>query len=137
MAKLASFLETQSAGFGGSIALGFLLGMLPVFAKFFGVPLDVRHVTLSAGALTLSISSLGIDSAGWEPVIWAWLGIGIIGLLNFGVSFSLALVVALRARDVPGSEWRMLPLAVFKHFLKHPFQYFYPPKHDPTAPEHH
>src|SRR5690606_33338262 len=34
MAKMARFLERQAAGFGGSIALGTLLGMAPVFAKF-------------------------------------------------------------------------------------------------------
>lgn len=142
MAKLARFLEHQAAGFGGSISLGFLLGMLPVFAKFFGLPLDVRHVTLSSGSLTLAMSSLGLDAVGWGPFISAAIGIAIIGLLNFGVSFVLALVVALRARDVARGERRTLPIAVLRRFVRRPFEFFYPPKEDPNgsggrAPQHH
>jgi site-specific recombinase len=133
MAKLARFIEKQAAGFGGSIALGTLLGMVPVFAKFVGLPLDVRHITLSTGSLTLSMSSLGLEGAGTGPFVMACLGIVFMGLLNFGVSFALALVVALRARDVPRGERRTLPIAVLRHFFRRPLHFFYPPKEDPTA----
>ncbi|HVK83625.1 MAG TPA: hypothetical protein VM513_05935 [Kofleriaceae bacterium] len=137
MVRLARFLEHRAADFVGSVSLGILFGMLPVFAEFFGVPLDVRHVTLASGSLSLSISSLGIDGAGLGNVIWASAGIVIVGLLNFSVSFALALVVALRARDVPRGERRKLPLAVLRRFLKHPFAFFYPPKDDPNLPPAH
>src|SRR5688572_23070196 len=137
MAKAARFLERQAAGFGGSIALGTLLGMVPVFSKFVGLPLDVRHITLSTGSLTLSMSSLGLDGAGTGPFVMACLGIVFMGLLNFGVSFALALVVALRARDVPRGERRTLPVAVLRHFLRRPLHFFYPPKDDPTAAASH
>jgi site-specific recombinase len=142
MAAMARFLERQAAGFGGSISLGFFLGMTPVFAKFFGLPIDVRHITLSTGGLTLSIQSAGVDALGWGPVLWACSGIVFIGLMNFGVSFALALVVALRARDVPRGERRMLPGAVFRRFLRKPFEFFFPPKEVPgqestgTHPKH-
>ncbi len=128
MERLAHFLEHESAGLGGSIALGVMLGMTPVFAKFFGLPLDVRHVTLSTGSLTLAISSIGVDGAGWGPFLWAVAGIAIIGLLNFGVSFVLALVIALRARDVPRGERNTLPGAVFRRFVRKPLEFFYPPR---------
>jgi site-specific recombinase len=131
MAKAARFLENQAAGFGGSVALGTMLGMVPVFGKFLGLPLDVRHVTLSSGSLALSICALGTDGAGWSAVIAASFGIAIIGLLNFGVSFALALVVALRARDVPRGERRTLPGAVFRRFLRKPKEFFYPPPEIP------
>ena len=128
MARWAHFLEHQAAGIGGSIALGVLLGMAPKLAKFIGIPLDVRHITLSTGSLTLSMSTLGLDGAGTAPFVWACVGIAIIGLLNFGVSFALALVVALRAREVPRSERRTLPVAVLRRFVRRPFEFFYPPK---------
>jgi site-specific recombinase len=127
MTRAARFLEREAAGFGGSIALGVLLGMVPVFAKFFGLPLDVRHVTLSAGSLTLAVTSAGVKAIGWTPLISAAVGIAVIGLLNFGVSFALALVVALRARDVPRGESKSLPGAVFRRFLRRPMEFFYPP----------
>ncbi|HEU0030652.1 MAG TPA: hypothetical protein VFQ53_08465 [Kofleriaceae bacterium] len=134
MAKAARFLEHEAAGFGGSVSLGFLLGMLPVFAKFFGLPLDVRHITLSTGSLTLAISSVGIDHIGIGLFVAAAIGIAIIGLMNFGVSFALALVIALRARDVPRGERRMLPVAVLKRFVKRPLEFFIPPREAPGEP---
>lgn len=140
MVKIARFIEHHAAGFGGSVSLGFLLGMTPVFGKFFGLPLDVRHITLSTGSLTLSMSSVGLDAVGWNAFLWACAGIACMGLLNFGVSFALALIVALRARDVPRGERRTLPLAVLRHFVRHPIQFFYPPKEPPgaaPAPHHH
>lgn len=133
MAKWARFLENQASGFGGSIALGFLLGMVPVFAKFFGLPLDVRHVTLSSGSLTFAMSTLGVDAVGWSTFAAASIGIAIIGLLNFGVSFALALIVALRARDVNRGERLMLPAAVLRRFVRHPLQFFFPPRDPPGA----
>ena len=128
MAWIARFLEREAAGFGGSIALGFLLGMIPAFAKFFGLPIDVRHITLSTGSLTLALSSIGVASVGWGAVLSAVLGIAAIGLLNFGVSFALALVIALRARDVPPGESRTLPGAVARRFVHRPLEFFYPPR---------
>jgi site-specific recombinase len=134
MARIARFLEREAAGFGGSIALGFLLGMIPTFAKFFGLPIDVRHITLSTGSLTLALSSIGVGAVGWGAVASAVVGIALIGLLNFGVSFALALVVALRARDVPRGERRTLPGAVLRHFVRRPVEFFYPPR-DAGPPE--
>ena len=83
---------------------------------------------------TLAISSVGVDAVGWSPIIWAWVGIAFIGLLNFGVSFALALVVALRARDVPRGERRTLPCAVFRRFLRRPWSFFFPPRDPPSRP---
>ncbi len=128
MDRWARFLEQQAAGFGGSVALGVLLAFFPIFGKFFGLPLDVRHITLSTCGLTLSTSSATIEGLGTGPFVWACLGIVVIGLLNFGVSFTLALIVALRARDVPRGERAALPGAVFHRFLRKPFEFFYPPK---------
>jgi site-specific recombinase len=138
MARAARFLEREAAGLGGSVSLGFLLGMMPVFAKFFGLPLDVRHVTLSSGSLSLAISSIGLEG-GWAPILWGWAGIACIGLLNFGVSFALALVIALRARDVPRGEQRTLPWAVLRRFLQRPIEFLWPPKEAPgeALPEAH
>jgi site-specific recombinase len=134
MSRWARFLEHQAAGFGGSVSLGFMLGMVSPMAKFFGLPIEVRHITLSTGSLTLAMQSLGLDAVGWGPFIRACIGIMFMGILNFGVSFALALVVALRARDVQRGESRSLPFAVFRRFLRSPVQFFWPPKDDPNAP---
>jgi len=135
MDRWARFLEQQAAGFGGSVALGVLLAFVPIFGKFFGLPLDVRHITLSTGSLTLSTQSAGVETLGTSTFAWACVGIGVIGILNFGVSFTLALIVALRARDVPRGERAALPGAVFRRFLRKPLEFFYPPK-DSKPVEH-
>jgi len=131
MQRAARALEHHASGLGGSVSLGFFLGMTPAFAKFVGLPLDVRHVTLSSGALTLAMASQGVDAVGWSPIIAAWIGIAVIGLLNFGVSFALALFVALRARDVPRGERRTLTWAVLRKFVRQPWIFFVPPR-DPV-----
>src|SRR6185503_9029508 len=104
MQWLSRFYLRNIAGVGGNTSLGLLLGMTPVMGKFFGLPLDVRHVTLSTGALTLSLAALGPAALSTEAFWAAALGIVIIGILNFGVSFVLALAVALRARQVDRSD---------------------------------
>ena len=136
MASAARFLEHHAAGFGGSVALGTLLAMVPAIGnKFFGLPIDIRHITLSTGSLTLAVSSVGADGVTTSAFIAACLGIVIIGILNFGVSFALALVVALRARDVQRGESRTLPFAVLRRFIREPLEFFYPPRERKPAAE--
>ena len=127
MNRIATFVTDHSAGIGGNVTLGFLLAMTPVAGMFFGLPLDVRHITLSTGSLTFSVMSLGVQSLTLAPVI----GIAIIGLCNFGVSFALALTVALRAREVTTRERVDLAVSVFREFLRRPHHFFFPPKDPP------
>jgi site-specific recombinase len=127
MNRVAKFITDHSAGIGGNVTLGFLLAMTPVAGMFFGLPLDVRHITLSTGSLTFSVISLGSDSLTLAPVF----GIAIIGMCNFGVSFALALTVALRAREVSTRERVNLAVSVFREFLRRPHHFFYPPKDPP------
>jgi site-specific recombinase len=136
MRWLSRFLQRNIAGFGGNTTLGVLLAMTPIMGKFFGLPLDVRHVTLSTGALTLAICALGFtpDTA---PLIYAAVvGIAIIGSLNFGVSFMLALAVALRAREAKRSDRLRLIVSVLATFFRSPLQFFFPPKQDDATPVH-
>jgi site-specific recombinase len=104
--------------------------------KFFGLPLDVRHVTLSTGALTLSVCALGGETLSTEDFWAAALGIAIIGCLNFGVSFVLALAVALRARQVNRSDRFRLLLSVMATYVRSPMQFFFPPRAQATPRVH-
>jgi site-specific recombinase len=128
MARVAKFFARNVSGFGGNVTLGFLLGMTPVLGVFFGLPLDVRHITLSTGALTLAGCSLGAGELALASFQWAAVGIAVIGLLNFGVSFVLALAVALRAREVTPNERFYLAGAVVRRFFRSPLSFFFPPR---------
>lgn len=110
--------------------------MTPVMGKFFGLPLDVRHVTLSTGALTLAGCSLGAETLVSNDYLAAAGGIAIIGSLNFGVSFVLALAVALRARQVERSDRFKLWRSVFATFVRSPMQFLFPPRSDAEVEVH-
>jgi site-specific recombinase len=122
MRWLSRKLHKHIAGFGGNITLGFMLGLVPAFGKFLGLPLEVRHVTLSSGGLAMSVCTLGLDAPG---VFAAACGIGCMLVLNFGVSFALALGVAVRARGVEHAGLRLLA-AVLKRLVRSPGEFFFP-----------
>jgi len=49
-----------------------------------------------------------------------------IGLTNLTVSFSLALIIALRARQVSFAQWRLLISNLSKRLVSHPHEIFLP-----------
>jgi site-specific recombinase len=124
------------SGVGGNVSAGFLLGMTPVVGKFFGLPLEVRHVTLSTGALTLAACERGWE-AFHEPAFGsAALGILVVLVMNFFVSFVLALSVALRARDVARRDRLRMWISVFLTLARSPAQFFFPPRRADATPVH-
>jgi site-specific recombinase len=131
LAKIADSFSRNIAGWGGSVALGFMLGMTPSIGHFFGLPLDVRHVTLSSGTLALGVTSLGAATVGAEALALGALGIAFTFVLNLSVSFYLALRLALRAQDVPGTDrWAILRM-LGQHLVSQPREFFWPPAKDP------
>jgi len=98
---LADFLSRHVGGVATAAVLGFGLAFAPELGRFFGLPLDVRHVTLVTGSLALAIAGLGPGALHLED--WAGMlsGIVVIGVCNLGVSFTLAFGMAVRARRMP------------------------------------
>ncbi len=124
--KFAKWLSHNAAGFGSNSTLGFLLAGVPIFSRLFGIGLDVRHVTLSTCALTFATCSLWGHPELGSMVAWSSGGVVIIGLLNFGVSFYLALTVAARARSLTQATVFFLFKEVFRAFLRGPREFFFP-----------
>jgi site-specific recombinase len=133
MKSLARFVERNTSMIGGSVTLGFLLGMTPVFGSIAGLPLDTRHLTLSTGSLTLAVAALDPQQIDGATLAGAVVGVILIGSLNFGVSFVLALRVALRAREVGFEERVRLGKAVIRRFYRHPSEFVLPPKRERRA----
>jgi site-specific recombinase len=94
---------------------------------FLGVPLDVRHVTLSTGLLALASASLGyrLLLGGW--FFWALGGIATMFVLNLGVSFCLSLFSAVRAYNLPKEETRELLRRLGRRFYQSPLDFVLPP----------
>jgi site-specific recombinase len=124
--KLASLLNRNLGGWSTSIVLGYLLGFTPVIGHFFGLPLDVRHVTLSTGTLALSVAHFGAASMGRRWFFAAVAGIGEIFILNLIVSFSIAAYVGLRAYDVSSREQLEILRFLVMDGLKSPLRYVWP-----------
>lgn len=104
-------------GLATNVALGSLLGFSTIFGKFFGVPVDVRHVTLSAGTLFFSFMSLDNLMQTLELVALALSSILIIGVLNFSVSFLISFLVAARARGLRLKQYSYLLRLIVRRFI--------------------
>jgi site-specific recombinase len=88
VATLARF-----GGLVGNASLGFLLGGVPASFAILRIPIDIRHVTVSAASVVLAIAAHGGTA---EVVLLAASGVAMIGMVNIGVSFALALWLAVR-----------------------------------------
>jgi site-specific recombinase len=132
MKRLAEFVDRNISGWITCIVLGYLLGFTPAVGGFFGIPLDVRHVTLSTGTLALAAASLGRDwlHSGW--FVRTLYGIAITFVLNLGVSFSIAASVAMQAYEVPRADRLQAIGYTLKSFFRSPRRFLFPPKNDPA-----
>jgi len=125
MRHVANIFERNISAWSTSIVLGYLLGFIPLLGHFFGIPLDVRHVTLSTGTLALAAASLG---KGWFYRGWfihTLFGIGVIFVLNLAVSFGIASWVAFRAYDVSYADRVQLLKYVVKSFFRSPLRFLF------------
>jgi site-specific recombinase len=135
MKHLGDWVDRVVAPWSNSIALGYLMGFTPELAHFFGIPLDVRHVTLNTGMFAFSAASFGLMAFRQWWLYSAIGGIAIMFVLNLGVSFSIASIVALRAYDVGRSEQLSILRSAFQQILKSPLQFLLPvEKRAPLVP---
>jgi site-specific recombinase len=130
--RVSQYFSKNISGWGGSIALGYMLGMLPPLGRFFGLPLDVRHVTLSTGTVALGAVSLSRDTIPDGALLWAAAGIAVTFVMNLSVSFYLALRLALRAHGVNLGGNITMVRTIFRAFLRSPGEFFFPPADDPA-----
>ena len=130
MRRAGDWLERNVASWSTSIVLGYLLGFAPVVARFFGIPLDVRHVTLTTGTLALAAARFGTSSFGHGWFYFATAGIAITFVLNLGVSFSIASLVALRAYNVPRPEQAQILKFLVQEFVSSPLSFVFPTDED-------
>jgi len=104
-----------------------------MLASMIGIPLEVRHVTFVTGQLAYAGMQRGPEGVLHADYLMSLGSILLVGALNFGVSFALALWVAFRARDVRASEQARLLFAVLKRFREAPLDFLRAPKEAPAA----
>ncbi|HEX5634414.1 MAG TPA: hypothetical protein VFX50_14335 [Gemmatimonadales bacterium] len=127
--RAAAFTAEHFGGIVGYVALGFLLGFLPVFLEsFFGIGLEVRHITLQAASVAFAwLPLFDVGLLGWAELGWSLAGIALTGVLNFTVSFWLALRTAFRARDFKPGERAALWRDIRRAFVTQPGRFLWRP----------
>jgi site-specific recombinase len=125
--RLAHWVRHHAPGSVGYFVLGFLLGTVPIVFELFGIPLEVRHVTLAAASLGYALDASRIyGQLHWQDAVVAFLGIGFVGVLNIVTSFLLSFLLAVRARNIGGAQSRRFLREVGMELLAHPLSFLLP-----------
>lgn len=123
--KLAKLYEKRWAGIISNFWFGVFMGSISSIGLFLGLNLDIRHITFASGNLALGLYGANYVVSN-SMIFWGVFGIGIIGLVNFMVSFSLSLGLAFRSRAISLSELKFVGAAIWKHFKARPISFFFP-----------
>ena len=117
--KVIHYIENNFGALIGNIALGFFLGMAGFFGKTFGIPFDIRHITISAA--NAAIGFFGLDHNISSKELWYTIfGVMGIGFLNFAVSFGLAFFVAVKSRGIHLRDYPEFIGILWRYIKKYP-----------------
>ena len=123
--KLAALYEKRWAGVISNFWFGIFMGSTASIGMFLGLNLDIRHITFASGNLALALYGSNYGVSHWM-LFWGIFGIGIIGLVNFLVSFSLSLGLAFRSRAISLFQLRYVTVSIWRHFKEKPMSFFFP-----------
>ncbi|MCS4432884.1 site-specific recombinase [Aquiflexum gelatinilyticum] len=123
--SLSDYLDNNLGSLAGNFFLGVFLGSLGSLGIIFGLPLDVQHITFASGNFGLAFVSVG-EQLTLNEVLLTVSGIFGIGVMNFLVSFSLAIFVAIKSRNVTFKQSKKLFGILMLRFLKSPHHFFLP-----------
>ena len=133
--RWAAFTRLNISGFASNISLGFMLGLIPAFAAFFGLGLEVRHVTLSAGQLGAACAAIGWDVVREPALWWCVAALPVMGAMNLGVSFYMAFRLALRAHNVTGVDRKHISDVIGRRWREAPMSFFWPTSEPVLLPQ--
>jgi len=130
--RFTAYIENNLGALAGNFFFGFLLGGATGLGVLLGLPLDIRHIAFSSAYV--GYAAAAYDFAVPVALIGVTVaGVVLIGVMNLLVSFSLALYVAMRSRGITFAQGRVLSILVLRHFIRHPVDFFFPPRSTETA----
>lgn len=125
--RIANYVENNLGALAGNFYFGCLLGGMSGLGILLGLPIDIRHIAFSSAFV--GFASFGLDfMLSWQAAAYAALGLVLIGMVNLGVSFGLALYVAMKSRKVRFNQWRTLVRSLASRLNQHPGEFILPPK---------
>jgi site-specific recombinase len=123
--SLSNYYAKNWAGIVSNFWFGGFLGATAPIGLFFGLDLDIRHITFAAGNFALGL--YGKDFTVDSYTFWiSLLTVFIIGFFNFLVSFGLSMLLAFRSRKLNIGEVSEIYREIFRYFLKNPLKFFIP-----------
>lgn len=123
--SLSKYYAKNWAGIVSNFWFGVFLGATAPIGLFFGLDLDIRHITFAAGNFALGL--YGKDFSVDSYTFWvALITVFIIGFFNFLVSFGLSMFLAFRSRKLNIGEVGEIYKEIFRYFLKNPLKFFIP-----------
>ncbi|HEY8085908.1 MAG TPA: site-specific recombinase [Methylophilaceae bacterium] len=134
LSRVAEYIQNNLGALAGNFYFGCMLGGITAIGVLTGLPLDIRHVTFSSSFLGFSLVTLDFHP-GTAEIVWASIGVTLIALTNLTLSFALALSVAMKARKITFSHWRVLLQSLGRRLRQHPREFFLPPKREKDPAE--
>ncbi len=127
--KIANYLDANLGGLIGNITLGFMLGYATLVGNFFGIPFDIRHITISTAYYAFGV--LGLEHH-LSDGMWIGTTIGVLGIgfFNFLVSFSLAFYVAVKSRGLGMRQLPVVGVLILRYFRQYPVDFVFPPPYE-------
>ena len=123
---VGAWVEHNFGALAGNFLFGCMLGSVSMLGSLSGLPLDIRHVAFASANLGMAGTVLW-EKLAWQPIVLAAVGVALIAITNLAVSFTLSLMLALRARQLDasgiGSIWR----ALMRRALSRPLDLVRPP----------
>ena len=124
--RIGAYVEENLGGLMGNFLFGCMLGTAGIVGIIVGLPIDIRHIAFSSANLGYALVAFDFELP-WQTMLWAALGVALIGLTNLAVSFVLALWVALKARGVVFTQKRELLYGLWARFRIAPLSFFVAP----------
>jgi site-specific recombinase len=121
--KWSVFIGKNLGAIAGSLLLGFFLGSTGNFGKFIGIPVDIRHVTISSGNFAIAFAHGYIFPKGFY--VYTFGGILLIGIINIISSFVLSFYIACRSRYLHNRQISLVLLRMLRDILLHPGMFLF------------
>lgn len=116
--KFARFISKNLGAIVGNMALGMFLGLTGNFGKFIGIPIDIRHITISAGNFAISTAQAYPFSYYFIAVVF--MGVLLIGLINIISSFLFSFIIACRSRYLSNKQTFLVFVSMLGYIVMNP-----------------
>lgn len=130
--RVSAYVENNLGALAGNFIFGCMLGATGTIGTFFGLPVDIRHVSFASANLAYALQEFEFVLH-WQVIAVSAAGVILIGAVNLIVSFYLALKVALRSRGIGPEDTDGLTARVFRRLRQSPREFFLPPRDAPRT----